>query len=332
VVYSNSNRLEGNAALTFDSETGTLSATEFVGGGSGLTGIEVLHSDLSDMPDVAGTNTDHDARYYTEAEIDTLLGNYLNKDGTTDLTGDWTISTHSITLSAGTLQAEHLYSTDDLQVADDILLGSGSVINFDSGNATITHSAGALTFNVFPVTPSEAPDADYEVANKKYVDDNYAPLASPTFTGTVTLPEVQLGETGIALDAALSGDEKWSGITIAGTLGATIGSGDLVYLNNDDGRWELVDANLSDGYDKQLGICLDAGDDGDATTILVFGKVRSAAFPAFTTGSPLYVSETAGDITHTQPTTADVAIRIVGFALTAEDLMFNPSNDYIVHT
>jgi hypothetical protein len=40
VVYSNSNRLEGNAALTFNSGTGTLSATEFSGGGSGLTGIE----------------------------------------------------------------------------------------------------------------------------------------------------------------------------------------------------------------------------------------------------------------------------------------------------
>jgi hypothetical protein len=27
------------------------------------------------------------------------------------------------------------------------------------------------TFNSFPLTPSAAPDADYEVANKKYVDD-----------------------------------------------------------------------------------------------------------------------------------------------------------------
>ncbi len=39
VVYSNSNRLTGDAGLTFASGTGTLSATEFVGGGSGLTGL-----------------------------------------------------------------------------------------------------------------------------------------------------------------------------------------------------------------------------------------------------------------------------------------------------
>jgi hypothetical protein len=162
--------------------------------------------------------------------------------------------------------------------------------------------------------------------------DLKAPLASPTFTGTVTLPETVLGEAGIKLDDTLSADEKWSGITIAGTLGATIVSGDLCYLNNDDGRWELADANLSDGYDKQLGICLAGGNDGSATTMLVFGKVRSAAFPAFTTGSPLYMSETAGDITHTQPTTADACIRLIGFALSADDMLFNPSNDYIIHT
>jgi hypothetical protein len=152
-----------------------------------------------------------------------------------------------------------------------------------------------------------------------------------TSGGTLT-GDIQLGETDIKLDAVLSQDEKWSGIVIAGTLGATIAVGDLCYLNADDGRWELVDANLADGYDKQLGICVLAGDDASATEMLVFGKVRSAAFPAFTVGSPLYMSETAGDMTHTQPTTADVCIRILGFALTAEDLLFNPSNDYIIHS
>lgn len=37
-----------------------------------------------------------------------------------------------------------------------------------TGNETI---AGEKTFSTFPITPSAAPDADYEVANKKYVDD-----------------------------------------------------------------------------------------------------------------------------------------------------------------
>jgi hypothetical protein len=44
-----------------------------------------------------------------------------------------------------------------------------------------------------------------------------ANIVSPTFTGTVTLPTTQLGESSIKLDAALSADGTWSGITIAGT-------------------------------------------------------------------------------------------------------------------
>jgi len=143
----------------------------------------------------------------------------------------------------------------------------------------------------------------------------------------------QLGETDIKLDAALSGDEKWSGTVIAGTSGVTtLAVGDLCYLNANDSRWELVDANLSDGYDKQLGICVLAGADGAATEMLIYGKVRSAAFPAFTVGSPLYISETAGDCTHTAPVTTDAATRIIGIAITAEDLLFNPSSDYYTHT
>lgn len=38
-----------------------------------------------------------------------------------------------------------------------------------TGDETI---AGEKTFSTFPITPSAAPDADYEVANKKYVDDS----------------------------------------------------------------------------------------------------------------------------------------------------------------
>ena len=144
--------------------------------------------------------------------------------------------------------------------------------------------------------------------------------------------DFEVNEYAIKLDDVLSGDEKWSGIAIDGILGATIGQGDLCYLNNDDSRWELTDANLSDGYDKQLGICLTAGNDGNSSTFLVWGKVRSAAFPAFTVGARLYISETAGDITETAPTTTDSATRCVGIAITAEDLFFNPSPDYYTHT
>jgi hypothetical protein len=199
-------------------------------------------------------------------------------------------------------------------------------------------SVHAATSKTTPVDADELPlvDSAASFGLKKLTWANLKATLASAFlavTGGTLTGDIQLGETDIKLDAVLSADEKWSGIVIAGVSGVTtLAVGDLCYLNADDSRWELVDANLSDGYDKQLGICVLAGADGAATEMLVYGKVRSAAFPAFTVGSPLYISETAGDMTHTAPVTADSATRIVGIALTAEDLLFNPSNDYYTHT
>ena len=47
----------------------------------------IAHADLSDMPDVGGTVTDHDARYYTETEVDAEFAKYLLIDGTRAMTG-----------------------------------------------------------------------------------------------------------------------------------------------------------------------------------------------------------------------------------------------------
>lgn len=159
-------------------------------------------------------------------------------------------------------------------------------------------------------------------------------LAGGTMTGNLTLGE----NTSIALDPAGSADGKYTGITITGTAGAALAFGDLIYLDPTDSRWELADANSAASADGDargiLGICvLAAAGDGSATTILLEGIVRAdTAFPALTIGAPVYVGETAGDIVVTQPTTADVVIRIVGVAITADEIFFRPDFTWITHT
>lgn len=190
----------------------------------------------------------------------------------------------------------------------------------------------------------------------------YAPTASPTFSGTVTLPSgtsltsptlttptlvtpsafttggtITLAEnTSIALDPAGSADGKYTGLTVTATAGYTQAFGDLVYLDPTDSRWELCDANsaaAADGDSRGIvGIVVSAGTDGTACTILLNGIIRAdAKFPTFTVNSPVYVSETAGEVTQTQPTTTDAVIRIVGTALTADEMYFNPDNTWITH-
>ena len=143
-----------------------------------------------------------------------------------------------------------------------------------------------------------------------------------------------LGENSFELDAALSADEKWSGITMTGTAGSALVVGDVCYLAS-SGKWLIVDGILDGtdtGFSKQLGMCvLAAGADTNPTEMLIYGKIRSATLPALTIGSAVYLSDTAGDLVVAQPSTTNFAIRVVGYAITAEDLLFNPSNDYIVY-
>lgn len=152
-------------------------------------------------------------------------------------------------------------------------------------------------------------------------------LSGGTLTGNITLGE----NTSIDLDPAGSADGKYSGICITGTAGAALSFGQLIYLAVADSRWELADADATaTAGTPLLGMCvLAAGADGNATKILLQGTIRAdAQFPALTVGAPAYVGETAGAIQTAIPTGADNVIRVVGRALTADELYFCPSQDH----
>lgn len=151
------------------------------------------------------------------------------------------------------------------------------------------------------------------------------PLAGGTMTGAITLGE----NSTIALDPAGSADGKYTGITVTGVAGYAQTYGDLVYLSSVDSRWELADADAASTADRMLAMVVVAGgSDGASCTLLLKGIIRAdAKFPTLTIGSPVYVGETAGSIQVDIPTGADNVIRRVGFALTADEIYFNPSMD-----
>lgn len=212
--------------------------------------------------------------------------------------------------------------------------GTARMITLNIGGTDVTSTAAEL--NVLDGITATVTELNYTDGVTSAIQtqlDAMVEKAGDTITGVLTLAE----NAAIALDPAGSADGKFTGITIAGTAGATLAFGDLIYLDPTDSRWELADANAASGADGDargiLGICvLAAASDGSATTILLNGVVRAdTAFPALTINAPVYVSETAGDIVVTKPTTTDVVIRSLGFALTADEIYFNPSSDYITY-
>ena len=231
------------------------------------------------------------------------------------------------------------YLGQGTQAFSGLFLDTTATINFDNSNVVLTHSSGILTMGTGDLRVTNAGTNSASVVTVGGSQTLTAKtLTSPTIT-TASLSGTQLlaEGAGIGLDPSLSADGTWSGITMTATAGYTQAFGDLVYLDPTDSRWEACDANAAAGADGDsrgiIGMVVVAGTDGNACTILLQGTIRADAnFPTFTVNNPVYVSETAGDVTQTQPVTTDVVIRVVGFALTADSMFFNPDGAYITHT
>lgn len=197
-----------------------------------------------------------------------------------------------------------------------------TVTRAQEGTSAATHNTDGKTYKMLLGTTAKM------ITD---IDSNKLDKSGGTMTGDITLDE----NVGINFDPSGSADEKWSGITITGTAGATLAVGDLCYLNS-SWKWVLANASAaSTSGSVVLGICLTAANDTQSTKMLLMGTMRSAAFPAsITGGAQLYVSATAGDMTTTQPSSTDYVIRCVGWAITTEPntIYFCPSADFITHT
>ena len=123
---------------------------------------------------------------------------------------------------------------DDAVDSEHIAAGAIDTEHIGANQVTTVELEDDLVFGTFPLTPSAAPDADYEVANKKYVDDEVAGI-SDTNTSNVIF--------------------AWSGIETAS------GNDYGVYMGT-----TMLPANLN-GICEQL---LLGNDTGTARTLLMF--------------------------------------------------------------
>jgi hypothetical protein len=63
--------------------------------------------------------------------------------------------------------------------------------------------------------------------------------------------------------------------------------------------------------------------------MLLRGYVYNSAWNWTSIGGELYLSTTAGAITQIQPTGSGDIVRVVGYAINADLIYFNPSQDWI---
>ena len=187
-------------------------------------------------------------------------------------------------------------------ISNDLKLDSDSaVLGFGADNdATITHADDAgLTFN-----------------------------SATTFSSSINL----------ALDAHLDstpGDEKVSGITATFQAGEALVRGECVYFKASDSKMHKAVATAEA---TSRCVALAAEDlSADANgKFLLYGFIEdNGTFPAYTVGGTIFTPEAETSSQNvpeqTAPDTDGDFVQVLGFAVTANKLFFNPSNDVIEH-
>ncbi|MCK5614964.1 hypothetical protein KAR91_74570, partial [Candidatus Pacearchaeota archaeon] len=234
-------------------------------------------STLEELTDTTITSADHgDFLYYdssawvdkTTAEVGAILEADMAHNNLQGL-NDGDVYEHLSAAQVAALHAEShamaSHSDDDTYnistsgtAATGALTVTGAILATSYGGITEANLvdksasesiAGEWTYGIFPITPSAAPDANYEVANKKYVDDNaghthtiynYATVTSGTGSATFAGGSTDQNILYLSVGTNLIGAKL---TTYSFRLNNTHGSLALnysYYYSDNDLTWDLI--------------------------------------------------------------------------------------------
>jgi hypothetical protein len=149
----------------------------------------------------------------------------------------------------------------------------------------------------------------------------------PTGTSILRLSDASTIDMSTPLLAGA--DHTYTGLSAQMLAGGAISAFDLVCVHTV--TQEVVEADASAyATARVIGIAPAAISDTATGTILLQGFIRDDSW-AWTAGSTLYLSETAGAMTHTAPSTDGAFVLVVGVALSPDVVYINPSMDVIEH-
>jgi hypothetical protein len=124
-------------------------------------------------------------------------------------------------------------------------------------------------------------------------------------------------------------DHAYTGIDVTFTFGETISFGQVCYFKSDGKMWK-ADADAI-ATASAIGLCMETTKDADETgKFLLYGIVRDDSFN-WTVGELIYLSTTLGTMQHGAPSGTDDVVQILGVALHADRMLFNPQLVQVEH-
>jgi len=228
----------------------------------------------ADLTTYAGITPSADIQLLLAAANKAAMLVYLGLVIGTDVQADLAVPSQA-EAEAGSATTERVWTAERVKQAIDAI---GDVAYEPLDAAIVKSDEGETisvewTFSAFPITASAAPDADYEVANKKYVDDNtstkqdaltneaglYSALSDVTeFVETddtgvgVSLATLELDKLTGAPGSPVAGqiyyadNTTWNPATLSGSAAyyAIYDGADYVALFDEDGAWYVSTVSL----------------------------------------------------------------------------------------
>jgi len=340
VVFNANDRIvaitDNASENTYASNWFKLDYTDQVLSVAGRTGnVVITTADLADFDTEVSNNTDVAANTSARHNAVTLSGSYdyLTLSGqqitlgqidlTTDVTGDLPfaniaqVATNRIMgrATADTGDIEALTATSARSVLGLATSDSPQFTAVNIGHATDTTisrvSAGVIAVEGVTVPTVSSTNT---LTNKT--------LTTPTINGATLNGD-------LAIDGTPNTDDTWNGrSTNTFNAGATIAQFEAVYLSSSS-TWLLADADaVSTAGSVMIALAGEAGTNTNPLRIILPGTfVRNDAW-AWTPGATLYLGTTPGEITATAPSATDDVVRVVGRAVTADVIWWNPSEDW----
>jgi len=227
--------------------TGKTTLTENNGGGNETLSIGIGADIFDHTSDDTDDISEGDNKFVTAADITKLS----NLSGTN--TGDITVTdTTEIDLSltgqqiSADIKSSSIDETKlDVSVNTSLDLADTSVQN--SGNETVN---GIKTFGSFPISPSSAPTTDYQLSNKKYVDDIIKAADAMVYKGATDCsgtPNYPAADAGDTYKVSVAGK-------IGGASGVVVEVGDMFICTADStasgdqatvgAYWDVLQVNI----------------------------------------------------------------------------------------
>jgi len=142
----------------------------------------------------------------------------------------------------------------------------------------------------------------------------------------VTKKHTQNTDTLLSIATALSSDHTYLGITDSKNVGENVVFGDLLYFDWTQTEWMKAKADVY-ATARCRRIALESKANGEACLMLVKGYIRDDSAFNFTTAIVFLSITTAGATQSTVPSVAGNQVQIVGTAISADIMEFNPSMD-----